>query len=161
DASQTEQAAQPRGDDAHDGRSRNVASRLEPQFVQHAVGWGKQKYAGSSAEHLRNRLTSVDIINQALLFAATLLLCFFPFLIIADALAGRSTSATLAKHAGLNKEAATDVGHLFASAATTSSAVTGTGSVVFFVLGGIAAATALQQLYERIFDLQSRGMKDV
>ena len=96
-----------------------------------------------------------------MLIAATLLLCFFPFLIVGDALAGRSATATLARHAGLNKQAAADVSHLFASAAVTSSAVTGTASVVFFVLGGIAAATALQQLYERIFKLESRGMKDI
>ena len=96
-----------------------------------------------------------------MLFAATLLLCFFPFLIIGDALAGRLATATLARHAGLDKQAAADVSHLFATAATTSSAVTGTASVVFFVLGGIAAATALQQLYERIFKLESRGMKDI
>jgi membrane protein len=103
----------------------------------------------------------VDFINQGMLFAATLLLCFFPFLIVANALAGRSTTASLARHAGLNRQAAADVGHLFAPAATTSNVVTGTASVVFFVLGGIAAATALQQLYERIFDLDSRGMKDI
>jgi len=96
-----------------------------------------------------------------MLFAATLLLCFFPFLIVGDALAGRSATAGLARHAGLNKQAAAALGHLFAPAATTSNAVTGTASVVFFVLGGIAAATALQQLYERIFKLESRGMKDI
>jgi membrane protein len=96
-----------------------------------------------------------------MLFAATLLLCYFPFLIVGTALAGRSATTTLARHAGLNKQAAADLSHLFAPAATTSDAVTGTASVVFFVLGGIAAATALQQLYERIFDLDSRGMKDI
>jgi membrane protein len=103
----------------------------------------------------------VDFINQGMLFAATLLVCFFPFLIVGNALAGRSATASLARHAGLNRQAAADVGHLFAPAATTSSAVTGTASVVFFVLGGTAAATALQQLYERIFELDSRGMKNI
>jgi membrane protein len=103
----------------------------------------------------------VDFINQGMLFAATLLLCFFPFLIVGNALAGRSTTAGLARQAGLNRQAAADVGHLFAPATTTSNAVTGSASVVFFVLGGIATATALQQLYERIFELDSRGMKDI
>jgi membrane protein len=60
----------------------------------------------------------------------------------------------------MNEEAATAFGHLFAPTATTRHAVAGIASVVFFALGGIAAATALQQLYERVFSLNSRGLKD-
>ena len=45
--------------------------------------------------------------------------------------------------------------------AATASAVVGTASMVFFVFGGIAAATALQEIYERAFDLPHRGMKDI
>jgi membrane protein len=89
-----------------------------------------------------------------------LLLCFFPFLIIANALAGQSAVSGLARHLGLNKHAADDVSHLFASSSATSSAITGT-SWVFFVLGGIAAVSAIQELYERAFDLDIRGMSDV
>ena len=48
----------------------------------------KKKYAGSSAEHLWRRLDSMDFMNRGMLFAATLLLCFFPFVIVANALAG-------------------------------------------------------------------------
>ncbi|HEV8279028.1 MAG TPA: hypothetical protein VGQ26_25500 [Streptosporangiaceae bacterium] len=85
------------------------------------------------------------------------LLCLFPFLIVASALAGRSIADAVARHAGLSKQAAADVSQLFASSAATSNAVVGTTSMVFFVLGGIAAATALQQLYERAFGLDPRG----
>ncbi len=102
----------------------------------------------------------MDFINRGMLFAATLLLCLFPFLIVANALAGRSAATGLARHLGLNKQAAADVGSLFTSSAATSSAVTGT-AWVFFILGGIAAATAIQQLYERAFELDSRGTKDM
>src|SRR6185369_4731455 len=155
-AKPVDQAAQAAGASASGRPGSKPAGRLGVRPVRRAAAWGKQKYAGSSAEHLWDRLNAVDFINQGLLFAATLLLCFFPFLIVANALAGRSAAASLAQRAGLNKQAAADIGQLFAPAATTSSAVTGTASVVFFVLGGIAAATALQQLYERVFDLRSR-----
>jgi len=128
--------------------------------VRRAVGWGKKKYAGSWAEDLRRRLVAMDVINQGMLFAATLLLCLFPFLIIASALAGRQVVTTLARVTGLNNAAAADMGHLFASSAATASAVVGTASMVFFVLGGIAAATALQQIYERAFEVPHRGMRD-
>ncbi len=120
----------------------------------------KGKYAGSSAEHLWRRLDSMDFINRGLMFAATLLLCLFPFLIVANALAGRSAASGLARHLGLNKQAAADVGSLFTSSAATSSAVTGT-AWVFFILGGIAAATAIQELYERAFELDGRGARDM
>ena len=45
-------------------------------------------YTGSSAEHLWSRLSALDFINKGMLFAAVLLLCFFPFIIVANALAG-------------------------------------------------------------------------
>ena len=57
--------------------------------ARRAAEWGKTKYAGSVAEDLWRRLDAMDFINQGMLFAATLLLCFFPFLIVASALAGR------------------------------------------------------------------------
>lgn len=53
-----------------------------------------------------------------------------------------------------------DVSHLFTSSSSTLTAVTGT-AYVFFILGGIAAAAAIQDLYHRAFDLEARGMKDI
>ncbi len=138
-----------------------VGERPGVRRVRRAAEWGKEKYAGSLAEDLWRRLDSMDFINRGMLFAATLLLCFFPFLIVVSALAGRSVVKTLARHTGLNSQAAAEVGHLFASSAATASAVVGTTSMVFFVLGGIAAATALQEIYERAFDLPHRGMKGI
>jgi membrane protein len=120
----------------------------------------KKRYAGSSAEHLWTRLNEMDFINRGMLFAAILLLCFFPFLIILSALAGKSAVAGLARHLGLNQQASTDLSHLFTSTTATSNAVTGT-SYVFFVLGGIAVAASIQELYEHAFELEGRGMKNL
>jgi membrane protein len=128
--------------------------------AQRTTAAAQRRYSGSSAEHLWTRLAAMDFINRGMIFAATLLLCFFPFLIIANALAGQSAASGLARHLGLNKQAAADVGQLFTSSTATSNAVTGT-AWLFFILGGIAAATAIQQLYERAFDLDTRGMKDL
>ena len=82
--------------------------------VQRAAEWGKAKYAGSLAEDLWRRLDAMDFINRGMVFAATLLLCLFPFLIVVSALAGRSAAQSLARHTGLNRQAAADLGHLFA-----------------------------------------------
>jgi len=140
---------------------RSGTRRADIRVGGRAGEWSKKKYAGSVAEDLWRRLNAMEVINQGMLFAATLLLCLFPFLIVASALAGRPLVNTLARYTGLNSQAAADVDHLFASPAATASAVVGTTSMVFFVLGGIATATALQQIYERAFDLPHRGMKDI
>ncbi len=111
-------------------------------------------------EQLWNRLNAMDFINKGMLFGAILLLCFFPFIIVANALAGQSAVTGLIRHLGLNQQAAKDVSGLFTTTSSTSSAVTGT-AWLFFILGGIAAATAVQDLYERSFELESGGMKDI
>ena len=129
--------------------------------VRRAAEWAQEKYAGSLAEDVWRRLEALDVINRGMVFAATLLLCFFPFLIVVSALAGRPVADSLARFTGLNGQAAADVGHLFASSAATASAVVGTASMVFFVFGGIAAAAALQEIYERAFELPHRRMKDI
>ena len=118
----------------------------------------RTRYVGSSAEHLLTRLNALDFINRGMLLAAVLLLCFFPFFITYDALAGRSAVQALVRHLGLNAQAAFIVTSVFAPASHTSGAMTGT-AWVFFVLSGIAAAAAVQELYESAFELPGAGMK--
>jgi membrane protein len=130
------------------------------QRVQRHADRAQHRFETSSAGDLWQRLTSFDFITQAMIFAAVLLLCFFPFVIVLDALLGRNTTTAFTRFLGLNHQAATDMHHLFTSDQATSSAVTGT-SYIFFIVGGYAAATALQSLYERSFNLESRGMRDV
>ena len=106
-----------------------------PRRVRRGVKALERSYSGSSAEHLWNRLNAMDFINKGMLFAAVLLLCFFPFVIVANALAGQSAVTGLVRHLGLNQEAARDVSGLFESSSATSNAVTGT-AYLFFILGG-------------------------
>ena len=131
-----------------------------PKRVRRGMKSLQDTYKGSSAEHLWSRLNALDFINKGMLFAAVLLLCFFPFIIVGNALAGQSAVTGLVRHLGLNQEAAKDVSGLFTSSSTTSNAVTGT-AYVFFILGGIAAASAVQDLYERSFELEAGGLKDI
>jgi len=129
------------------------------QRVRRGIESGKEKYAGSSAEYLWNRLNALDFMNRAMLFAATLLLLAFPFLLVLAALSGRSAVGPVARRLGLNHQAAAAVGHLFTSSSATSHAVTGL-AWLFFILSGLAVAGAIQGLYEQIFGLGSRGVKE-
>ncbi len=119
----------------------------------------KARYSGSTADTVWHRLSALDFINQAMQFAAILLLCFLPFLIIVGALAGHSVVAGLTRQLGLNHEASGLVGQLFNSSSKTSNAVTAQG-IIFTIFGGIGTAATLQAIYERLFGLRSRGMKD-
>jgi len=128
--------------------------------VRRGIEVGKQKYSGSSADALWKRLNSADFLNQGMIFAGTMLLCAFPFLIVADSVAGKSAASTLARRLGLNRQAADDVGHLFTSSHTTVASVTGF-AWVFLILSGFAVAASLQGLYQRIFGLDSRTTRDM
>jgi membrane protein len=128
--------------------------------LRRRTGQLKERYSDSPGARVWKRLNEIDFINTGMIFAAVLLICLFPFLIVVNALAGRSEITGLSRQLGLTHEAAHDVSRLFASSSSTSNAVTGAGYVLF-VLGGIAAATAVQDLYEKAFGLHSRGMKDI
>lgn len=128
--------------------------------IRRGIDYGKRKYAGSSADALWRRLDSVDFMNQGMIFAGTLLLCAFPFLIVADSLAGRSTASGLGRRLGLHRQAADDLGQMFTSSHATVASVTGF-AWVFFILSGFAVAASLQGLYQRIFDLDSRSTRDM
>jgi membrane protein len=127
--------------------------------IRRGIEAGKQKYSGSSADVLWRRLNSVDFLNQGMIFAGTLLLCAFPFLIVTDALAGQSTARGLGRRLGLNRQAAGDVGHLFASSHATVASVTGV-AWLFLLLSGYSVAASLQGLYHRVFGLDSRTTRD-
>jgi membrane protein len=134
----------------HSGMGRQLRRRIEA---------GKKRYSGSPADALWHRLNSVDFLNQGMVFASTLLLCAFPFLIVADALAGRSMGRALGRRLGLDRQAAGDVGHLFISSHAALASVTGV-AWVFLVLSGYSVASSLQGLYQRIFGLDGRVTRD-
>ena len=120
-----DQGAQTQGTAGSMRPGKKATGRPGVQHVRRAAEWGQEKYAGSWAEYLWHRLDAVDFMNQAMLLAATLLLCAVPFMLVATALAGRSAVTTLTARLGLNQQAAADVGHLFTSSSATSNAVTG------------------------------------
>ncbi|MGN6680306.1 MAG: hypothetical protein ACTHKL_21295, partial [Streptosporangiaceae bacterium] len=109
--------------------------------------------------HLVRRFQAADVINQGLLVAAVLLLCFVPFLLILQSVSGRTDASGFITRFGLSGEAAHAVRQALTSPTAPSTAVSGL-TWVFFVLFGIAAAGAIQELYERVFDVKGRGVRD-
>ena len=134
--------------------------RRGAEMGKHGIEAGKKKYSGSSADVLWRRLNSVDFLNQAMVFAGTLLLCAFPFLIVAAALEGRSAATGLGRRLGLNPQAAGDLRHLFASSHATLASVT-VFAWIFLLLSGYAVAASLQGLYLKVFGLDSKTTRDM
>jgi membrane protein len=105
------------------------------------------------------RLQAGDVINRGLQFAGVLLLCFFPFLLVLESLVGREDASVIIRRFGLTGEAAHAVRQALTSPSPPSTAVSGL-SWVFLVLGGLAAAGTLQELYKRVFEVKGRGLRD-
>jgi membrane protein len=108
---------------------------------------------------LVRRLRTADLLNRGMLFAAILFLCFVPFVIVLQSLAGRSGASGFMRRFGLSEQAASAVRQALTSPSGASGTISGL-SWVFFILGGIAAAAAIQELYERVFEVEGRGFRD-
>jgi len=109
--------------------------------------------------NLARRLQAADMINQGLLLAAVLLLCFLPFLLVLESVSGRNDASGLIRRFGLTAEAAHAVRQAFTAPTAPSTAIGGL-SWVFFILFGLATAGAIQGLYERVFEVKGRGLSD-
>ncbi|HEY2507789.1 MAG TPA: hypothetical protein VGI58_14835 [Streptosporangiaceae bacterium] len=109
---------------------------------------------------LVRRLQAADIASQGLLLSAVLLLCFLPFLLVLESVSGRSSAMDFIRRFGLTGEAAHAVRRAFIPPVPPSTAIGG-ASWVFFVLFGITAAGAIQQLYGSIFGVRGRQFRDL
>jgi len=101
-----------------------------------------------------SRLSAVDFMNSALMFAGLFLVCFFPFLAVVDAATGRNTQKTITDRLGLNAQAAHDVDALISVGNQTVSALSVLGAIVL-VLFAIGIPGVLQAWYEKVYHQQA------
>jgi membrane protein len=118
----------------------------------------QERVAGSAAETLWKRLSALDFLNQAMIFAAILLLTLFPFLIVVSMATGRDFAGSLSKRMGLNHQASDAVAALFRGG---SSHVSQGFGWIFLILGALGIAATLRALYERVFGLDRYGARGV
>jgi membrane protein len=97
-----------------------------------------------------SRLSAVEFMNSALMFAGLFLVCFFPFLAVVDAAVGRNTQKTITDRLGLNAQAAHDVDALISTGHQTVSALSVLGAIVL-VLFAIGIPGVLQAWYEKVY----------
>ena len=132
-------------------RQRTLLRRVRAAVLSRIEYWQHSRLA--------RRLRAADVFNQGLLLAAVLLLCFLPFLLVLESLSGRTDASGFIRRFGLTGEAAHAVRQAFTAPTPPSTAISGL-SWVFFILFGLAAAGAIQGLYQRVFDVKGRGFGD-
>ena len=125
-----------------------------------ALAWARDRFEGSLAQSFLQRLKALDFADQAMLFGAGLLVSLLPFVILLSAFASQRIDDDISLRLGLDRKAAGIMDHLFTAAPATLNAATAT-SLVFLVFGMLAVASSLQQIYEKVFGQDHRGMRDL
>src|SRR5215471_15984723 len=118
----------------------------------------QDRYQGSLAQSFVTELKTLDFAQQIILFGSGLLVSLLPFLILLSAFASARVDDDIALRLGLNPRASGIVSHLFTSSPAVLNVATVT-SLLFVAVGTLAVASSLQQIYEKAFRQDHRGMR--
>jgi membrane protein len=133
--------------------------RLRPARYK-ALAAARDRFEGSLAQSFLVRLKALDFADQAMLFGGGLLVSLLPFVILLSAFASQRVDDDISLRLGLDRRAAGIVDHLFTSSPATLNAATAT-SLIFLIAGMLAVASSLQQIYEKVFRQDHRGIRDL
>ena len=103
-----------------------------------------------------SRLTAIEFMNSAVMFAGLFLVCFFPFLAVVAAATGKNTDRAITVRMGLDPQAAHDVDALISTGHQTVSTLSVLGAIVL-VLFAIGIPGVLQAWYEKVYDQPPHG----
>lgn len=123
-----------------------------------AVAAARDRYEGSVVQSFAAQLKDLDFSSQVMLFGAGLLVSLLPFLILLSAFASERVDDDIALRLGLDRRASGIVTHLFTSSPASLNVATAT-SLVFVTAGTLAVAGSLQQIYEKVFHQEHRGIR--
>jgi membrane protein len=134
---------------------RSVRDRARRQ-----VGAARARYEGSWVGDIVTQLKALHFFDWTTIFGAELLWSALPFIIVLSSLANTRIDDDLSRHIGLNGRGAHIVETLFRN--TPSHAVVPIVTGLLFSFAGIVAVVAsLQVVYERLFDQDHRGWRDL
>ena len=106
------------------------------------------------------RLRTVDFGSSIVLFGAALLLSVLPLIILLSSIADERIDDDVSRHIGLNSRGAQIVHGLFRKSPSHSAGPIILGLIVAFA-GSVTVASSLQVIYERVFDREHRGWRDL
>jgi membrane protein len=123
-------------------------------------GAARGRYQGSWAEATVAQLRALHMFDWTMIFGAELLWSALPFVILLSSLADHRIDDDLTRHIGLNHRGAQILRSLFRSSPSHAVVPVLTG-FLFTVAGVIAVVSSLQVLYERVFEQEPRGWRDL
>jgi membrane protein len=140
------------------GKAVGSAERAVARYTQ-----TRQRLDQTAAGHLQRRIAEIDLMRQALIFAALGLMLVIPLLISLAALLPLGSpdgiAAAFAHRLGLSESATKDLQQLFPSPQTVRGSVTWLG-VGVSLISAFAWPAALQNGYELAWGLPSLGWRD-
>ncbi len=141
--------------DRSPGRAARVTARYEQR---------RRQFEHTAAGHVTRRALEVDVIHQALVFAALAFMLVVPILISLSALvplgADGGVAAGFAERVGLTDQATRDLQQLFSAQATVRASATW-GGVLLSVLCAISWPLTLQKGYELAWGLPRAGIREL
>jgi membrane protein len=128
--------------------------------LRKALAAARDRFERSIAQDVVCELRALDFSNQAMLFGAGLLISLLPFFILLSAFANARVDDDLALRLGLDHRASGIVTQLFISSPARLNVATAT-SLLFLTAGALTVAKSLQQIYEKAFHQDHRGLRDL
>jgi membrane protein len=118
------------------------------------------RFRGSWVEQLGTQLKALHVFDWTSVFGAELLWSVLPLLILLSSLANHSIENDVTRHIGLDSQAAHIVRGMFRSSPSHEVFPIVTG-LILSLAGTIAVAGSIQVLYERLFQQEHRGWRDM
>jgi membrane protein len=143
-----------------DQRSGDGDGRAARNRARRQVSAARARYEGTWAQDLIRQLKVVHFLDWTSVFGAELLWSALPFIIVLSSLANTRIDDDLSRHLGLNNRGAHIVETLFRNHPTHAVVPIVTG-LLFSVAGILAVVASLQVVYERLFDQEHRGWRDL
>ncbi|HEY2201727.1 MAG TPA: YhjD/YihY/BrkB family envelope integrity protein [Solirubrobacteraceae bacterium] len=136
------------------------AHHVGSERARERVEAARARFERSWIEDLIRHVKAVGLYTWTLVFGAELLWSVLPLLILLSSFANHRIDDDLSEHIGLDRKAALIMKEVFRNTPEHAVIPILTG-LLFSLAGAIAVVQSLQVLYERIFEQQPRGWRDL
>lgn len=120
----------------------------------------RARYERSLVGDIVAQLKALHFFDWTTIFGAELLWSALPFVILLSSLANARIDDDLSRHIGLNRQGARIIHSLFRGTPTHAIEPIVTG-LLFSLAGVIAVVGSLQVIYERLFEQERRGWREI
>jgi membrane protein len=120
----------------------------------------RERYDRSLVGDVVAQLKALHFFDWTTIFGAEMLWSALPFVILLSSLANERIDDDLSRHIGLNHHGANIVHSMFRGTPTHAVEPIVTG-LLFSLAGVIAVVSSLQVIYERLFEQEHRGWRDL